>query len=94
MRSILLSCVVALLGVTPAAAQDSKPLKIGVIEDMSGVYADITGPGAVTAAELAIADFGPASSAEKSNSSAAIIRTRRISARVSRAAGSTSMAWR
>jgi branched-chain amino acid transport system substrate-binding protein len=30
-----------------------------MLEDMSGVYADITGPGAVTAAELAIADFGP-----------------------------------
>jgi len=30
-----------------------------VLDDLSGVYADITGPGSVTAAELAIADFGP-----------------------------------
>jgi branched-chain amino acid transport system substrate-binding protein len=52
-------CIVALLGVAPAAAQESKPLRIGVLEDMSGVYADITGQGSVVAAELAIADFGP-----------------------------------
>lgn len=59
MRAILSLCLVAILGVASAAAQGSKPLKIGVLEDMSGVYADITGQGAVVAAELAIADFGP-----------------------------------
>ena len=58
MRSVLSLCIAALLGIAPAAAQESKPLRIGVLEDMSGVYADITGPGAVVAAELAIADFG------------------------------------
>lgn len=56
---LLLSCCALLLGITSSIAQNAKPLKIGVLEDMSGVYADITGPGAVTAAELAIADFGP-----------------------------------
>ena len=30
-----------------------------MLEDMSGVYADITGQGAVVLAEAAIADFGP-----------------------------------
>jgi branched-chain amino acid transport system substrate-binding protein len=59
MRSVLSLCIAALLGIAPAAAQESKPLRIGVREDMSGVYADITGQGAVVAAELAIADFGP-----------------------------------
>jgi branched-chain amino acid transport system substrate-binding protein len=59
MRSVLSLCIAALLGIAPAAAQESKPLRIGVLEDMSGVYADITGQGAVVAAELAIADFGP-----------------------------------
>ena len=59
MRSVLSLCIAALLGIAPAAAQKSKPLRIGVLEDMSGVYADITGQGAVVAAELAIADFGP-----------------------------------
>lgn len=33
-------------------------VKIGLIEDMSGVYADITGPGAVTAAQMAVEEFG------------------------------------
>jgi branched-chain amino acid transport system substrate-binding protein len=33
-------------------------VKIGLIEDMSSIYADITGIGAVTAAKMAVADFG------------------------------------
>jgi branched-chain amino acid transport system substrate-binding protein len=33
-------------------------IKIGVLTDMSSVYADVTGPGSVTAAKLAIEDFG------------------------------------
>jgi len=33
-------------------------VRVGVIEDMSGVYADITGKGAVTAAQMAVEDFG------------------------------------
>jgi hypothetical protein len=35
-------------------------VKIGVLTDMSSVYADVTGPGSVTAARLAIEDFGGA----------------------------------
>lgn len=41
-----------------ANAQDAKPVKIGVLEDLSGAYADITGKGTVTAAQLAVQDFG------------------------------------
>ena len=33
-------------------------VKIGILNDMTGVYADIVGPGAVIAAKMAIADFG------------------------------------
>ena len=33
-------------------------VKIGMLTDLSGVYADIVGPGAVIAANMAIADFG------------------------------------
>ena len=33
-------------------------VKIAVLNDMSGVYADITGPGSVEAARMAVADFG------------------------------------
>jgi branched-chain amino acid transport system substrate-binding protein len=42
---------------TSAMAQ-TKPLKLGAILDMSGLYADITGPGSETAAKMAAEDFG------------------------------------
>ncbi|WMT73473.1 ABC transporter substrate-binding protein [Bradyrhizobium sp. Ash2021] len=35
-----------------------KPVKIGVLNDQSGPYADITGQGSVVAAQMAIDDFG------------------------------------
>jgi len=35
-------------------------VKIGVLTDMSSLYADITGPGSVAAARLAVEDFGAA----------------------------------
>ena len=44
---------------TPAHAQFSgDTVKIGFITDLSGVYADIDGPGGVEAIKMAIADFG------------------------------------
>ena len=58
-KTMISLCVAGMLGIAGAAAQDAKPVKIGVLEDMPGVYADITGPGSVAAAERAIADFGP-----------------------------------
>jgi branched-chain amino acid transport system substrate-binding protein len=52
----------ALTGVTGAAqAQISDGvIKIGVMNDMSGLYADIAGPGSVVAAKMAVEDFGAA----------------------------------
>ncbi len=50
----VLSC--CLLGV-PALAQNNA-VKIGVLDDMSGPYAENTGPGDVASARMAIADFG------------------------------------
>ena len=45
----------------PAYAQISDGVvKIGVLNDQSGPYADITGPGSVTAARMAVEDFGAA----------------------------------
>ncbi|WP_441351314.1 MULTISPECIES: ABC transporter substrate-binding protein [unclassified Tardiphaga] len=41
-----------------AAMAQTKPLKLGAILDMSGLYADITGPGSETAAKMAVEDFG------------------------------------
>jgi branched-chain amino acid transport system substrate-binding protein len=47
---------------TAALAQQARVsdgvVRIGLIEDMSGVYADITGMGAVTAARMAVEEFG------------------------------------
>jgi branched-chain amino acid transport system substrate-binding protein len=43
-----------------AQAQNPIPVKIGVLTDMSSLYADDTGPGSVAAAKLAIQDFDPA----------------------------------
>ena len=51
------ACVLA-VSVTSALAQTKPPLKLGGILDMSGLYADITGPGSETAAKMAVEDFG------------------------------------
>lgn len=40
------------------AQSTSKPVKIGLLSDMSGPYRDVGGPGNKVAAELAIEDFG------------------------------------
>lgn len=39
------------------AAQAETPIKLGVLNDMSSLYADISGPGSVVAAKLAVEDF-------------------------------------
>jgi len=59
--SCFLGAAVAAVCLTagPAAAQISGDVvRIGVLTDMSSVYADNTGPGNVAAAQLAIEDFG------------------------------------
>jgi len=44
---------------TPAAtAADSGPIKIAVINDLSGVYASLSGQGGYEAAKMAVEDFG------------------------------------
>lgn len=54
--SALLASAMA-FAATSAVAQN-KPLKLGAILDMSGLYADITGPGSEMAAKMAAEDFG------------------------------------
>ncbi len=49
----------AALIVSAAHAQSPVTVKIGVLTDMSSLYADDTGPGSVAAAKMAIADFNP-----------------------------------
>jgi branched-chain amino acid transport system substrate-binding protein len=46
------------LTATAASAQNKPVLKLGGILDMSGLYADITGPGSEIAAKMAVEDFG------------------------------------
>ena len=53
----LLVSATALLLATPALAVD---VKIGVLNDRSGVYADLSGEGSVIAAKMAIEDFDAA----------------------------------
>jgi branched-chain amino acid transport system substrate-binding protein len=43
-----------------AARADDIQVKLGVLTDMSSLYADDTGPGSVAAAKLAVQDFNPA----------------------------------
>lgn len=61
-RLCFLAATASALAATAAMAQEGQlsdgVLRIGLIEDMSGVYADITGKGAVTAAEMAVQEFG------------------------------------
>jgi branched-chain amino acid transport system substrate-binding protein len=61
-RPAMLAVAAALaIASSGALAQDKISdgiVKIGLLNDMSGVYADIVGPGAVIAAKMAIADFG------------------------------------
>ncbi|MFL6812747.1 MAG: ABC transporter substrate-binding protein [Bradyrhizobium sp.] len=39
-------------------AADTSPVRIGVLTDMSGLFADISGPGALVAVNMAVDDFG------------------------------------
>ncbi|MFT3800613.1 MAG: ABC transporter substrate-binding protein [Burkholderiaceae bacterium] len=45
-------------GAQANATQSTAPFKIGLLLDMSGLYADIAGPGSVTAVRMAVEDFG------------------------------------
>jgi branched-chain amino acid transport system substrate-binding protein len=47
-----------LLLASNAEAQSQNPIKIGVLNDQSGIYADLAGPGSVIAARLAVEDAG------------------------------------
>jgi branched-chain amino acid transport system substrate-binding protein len=55
--SAALMCALALPAMTPANAGPNG-IKIGVLNDQSGPYADISGRGSVVAAQMAIEDFG------------------------------------
>ncbi|SIT04548.1 ABC transporter substrate-binding protein [Neptunomonas antarctica] len=60
MTKTLLSAAmaVALTSTAAHASLSDDKVKIGVLADMGGVYADICGKGCVTAVEMAVEDFG------------------------------------
>ena len=55
-RTLTLAAFAVALACGTAQAQQVN-VKIGVMSDMSSLYADIGGPGSVAAAKMAIADF-------------------------------------
>ncbi len=57
-RSLLAAAAAVALGATAAAAQSGDPVKIGVLNDMASLYADIGGKGSVVAAQMAAEDAG------------------------------------
>jgi branched-chain amino acid transport system substrate-binding protein len=59
----LFAALAFIAGTTQANAQLA--VKIGVLSDMSSLYADIGGPGSLVAAQLAIQDFDPAKNGMK-----------------------------
>jgi branched-chain amino acid transport system substrate-binding protein len=60
-RLLCTAALAVVLAAGTAQAQMSDGIiKIGVMNDMSGTYADLTGPGSVVAAQMAVEDFGAA----------------------------------
>ncbi len=55
-KVIALAAGLSMAGVSQA--QSPKPVNIGVMTDMSGLYSQIGGRGSVVAAQMAVDDFG------------------------------------
>ena len=56
LMSIVLLCATSMAVGGVSSAEDS--VKIGVLGDMSGIYRDVSGPGAIEAVKMAVEDFG------------------------------------
>jgi branched-chain amino acid transport system substrate-binding protein len=57
MKRFVLALTAAMLLIPSAHAEMDGTVRIGVMNDMTGVYADFQGPGSVVAAQLAVEDF-------------------------------------
>jgi branched-chain amino acid transport system substrate-binding protein len=55
---LVAASLVAGLGTAQAAGISDNEVRIGVLTDLSAIYSDIEGPGAVVAAKMAAKDFG------------------------------------
>ena len=56
--AVLLGCLASPYSGTASAQISDDVVRIGVLNDQSGVYADFGGPGSVIAARMAVEDFG------------------------------------
>jgi branched-chain amino acid transport system substrate-binding protein len=56
-RAIHIAAFALAVSCVPALAEMNGSVRIGVLNDMSGVYSDFQGPGSVVAAQLAAEDF-------------------------------------
>ena len=72
-----------------ARCASAQGVKIGILNDQSGTYADYGGKGSVEAAKMAIEDFGGSVLGQKIELVTPITRTSPISPATSRAAGMT-----
>jgi len=91
-RKLLSMAAVAACAFSGAAqAQISDGIvKIGVMNDMSGLYADITGPGSLLAARMAVEDYiMPPAASSRLKLSVQTTRTNPMWARISPASGLT-----
>jgi branched-chain amino acid transport system substrate-binding protein len=58
LATVVGASLIALSGATHAQSITDNEVRIGVLTDLSAIYSDIEGPGAVTAAKMAVKDFG------------------------------------
>jgi branched-chain amino acid transport system substrate-binding protein len=64
-RDLLAAAAGSVIAPRLARAQDKQPIRIGVLADMNGPYADFSGPGSVVAARLAAEEFGDGGTSPK-----------------------------
>src|SRR2546429_4091724 len=58
MRHAILALAIVASATAARAEFTGKSIKIGVLNDQSGLYADLAGPGSVTAAKMAVEEMG------------------------------------
>jgi branched-chain amino acid transport system substrate-binding protein len=61
LKTAKLAALLLALAAAPAFAESNGTVRIGVLNDMSSVYADFQGPGSVLAAQMAVEDFAKTS---------------------------------
>src|SRR6516225_5226301 len=65
MRKSLLFALMAAVVLAAGAARAEVAVKLGVLSDMSSLYADIGGPGSIESTKLAVEDFDPSKNGMK-----------------------------